>query len=107
MGKIVNCSSNIRLNLGYSRPNLIDKSIGTIMPPVYRGVHDTLMKRKMESSETLIKFSYVNSFALKSNGCLMPIRLLVTTYPYLDNGLVFWGMMRPVQTSLDYLIADE
>jgi len=96
LGKIISCSSNIRLSLGYTRQTLIDKPVGTIMPTVFRSMHDELMKPKMESSETLIKFSYVNSFALKVTGRILPVRLLVTTFPYLSNGLVFWGMLRPV-----------
>jgi len=107
LGEIVDCSSNIKNSLGYPKGTLIGKNINLILPPFFQGVLTDIMKRKLESNDDLFNIDYIDCFTKDQNGFISPVKNMVTMYPTFENGLLFWSLMRNINSEFDYMLVGE
>jgi len=107
LGEIVGCSQNVKKNLGYSKAALLGKNINILMPSFFQTVYTDLMKKKLKSNEQLFNSEHIDFFVKEQDGFITPIKNKLTIYPSLENGLLFWSLMRRVDSRFDYMLVSD
>ena len=107
LGEIVDCSSNVKTNLGYTKSGLIGKNINLILSPFFQSIQLDLMKKKLASDEELYHLDHINAFAKDQNGLIIPVRNVLTIYPSFKRGLLFLSLMRRLDSEDDYMLVGE
>mmetsp|Transcript_5299 Transcript_5299/g.4494 ORF Transcript_5299/g.4494 Transcript_5299/m.4494 type:complete len:91 (+) Transcript_5299:1244-1516(+) len=78
------------------------------MPKSIGQVHDLLLKTQLQrGEEELTKIKRVETFIMNKAGLLQPVDLMITMYPSLEEGLMFWGMIRPSHRKHEYIIVSS
>ena len=106
-GLVMSCSMNADKVFGTSTRNIIGKNINTLMTKSIRGLHDGLLKKKLKDSEKVFEFSQFEVCGVNHDGYVIPLQTTVTLYPSISEGLLFWGMMRPITSYPEFIIFDD
>jgi len=106
-GVIVDCSSNVKNILGYSKSVLVGRNFNTLLPAFFQSMFVDLMKSKLESNEELYSLAHIDSFVKGYNGFIIPVKNMLIVYPCLENGLLFWSLMRTLDSDFDYMLVGD
>lgn len=78
------------------------------MPNSIAKVHDNLLKSQLEKSDTgFLTARNIQGFSVSKAGYLISIDILTTLYPSVSEGLMYWGMIRPNDARLEYMIVSK
>lgn len=99
MGVIKSINHEITRILGFSKSELIGNSINKIMPECFSKIHDTLISRYLQTSESEVMGVERTVFPLSKKGFIVPSTLMIKVLPDLTKGIQFAGFLSDVENN--------
>jgi PAS domain S-box-containing protein len=81
VGYILHTNDEIYRILGFERKNLIGKKVNALQPKMIAEVHDSFLRKFLETAKRSAINHSLQLFAVTQNGYLRPISLLIKLYP--------------------------
>ena len=100
-GTILDCNSEVQKYLGYEKSELLGQNVHKIMPNIYRQIHDSFIKRYIESIGEDKLPSRKLVYAMKKNRKIAETMLTVKIFPNIEMGFQLVGFFK------EHLVAEK
>ena len=107
IGNIILCSDNVGQITGMYKHELMGQSIECIIPHIYRENHEEYLKEFVETGKFQIFKMTRKMFFSNESGNITPCYINIKADHHPKYGMVFLGVIRPIQTSYDYILMNE
>ena len=104
LGKMDHCSKNATEYFGYPQQELKGSNVAILMPKFFRKRHQKFLTQYLHSRKERIFNTQQIRFGCSKKGYALPINLYISTYPSLQEGLYYFGIMRPVKDFKQYIL---
>ena len=93
IGTITNCNNGIKELLNYQEQDLLGQNINSIIPTVYRQIHESLISNYLVEKDGKIGNRNILVLPLDKDNFIVPCKLLVKVLPNLEKGIQLVGFL--------------
>jgi len=104
IGKVQAVTRNSLEIFGYEQQEVVGSNIAILMPNFLRKRHQGFLVRYLTSRKTTLFNSQRRTFGKTKKGHIFPINIYVSVYPSLENGLSYFGIVRPIKEFKQYIL---
>ena len=106
LGRITAVNRGFTKVFEYKRSDILQTSINCLMPELFANVHDELLLHFFKSGRDRIINKQRALHAIKANGYLFPINLVVQQVPSLERGIEYVGMIDKIENDCEYIMTN-
>ena len=104
IGKVQSITRNSKEIFGYEQQEVVGSNVAILMPNFLRKRHQGFLVHYLTSRKTTLFNSQRRTFGKSKKGHIFPINIYVSVYPSLENGLAYFGIVRPIKEFKQYIL---
>jgi len=104
LGKVEACSRNIYETFGFKPQEVVGSNINMLMPNFLRKRHQSILLKYLTTTKESLFNNQRRSFGYTKKGHIFPLNIYLSVYPSLKNGLLYFGILRPINEFREYIL---
>ena len=106
MGNVISANNEITRIFEFSKSEIIGQNITRIIPKFIADIHDSLMKRYIETSEARVVGTERFILPQTKSGYVIPCTIMVKVLPNLDDGIKMVGFLKDLDAASITMTSD-